>query len=178
MHALEAHGNGNVAIVLEPFGRSLADQLAAQNHRNVSLERFFAIAIAVAETLGPMHELDVVHKNIEPRSILIDDSDGVRLIDFSISSELSHERPNYAWSKRLEGPLPYISPEQTGRMNRDLDYRSDFYSLGVTLFELLTGELPFQADTPSSGSTAISASCPGLPARSTPRSRRPCRRSS
>ena len=99
---------------------------------------------AVAETLGRVHELDVVHKNIEPRSILVSDSDGVRLIDFSISSELSRERPNRSWSKRLDGALPYISPEQTGRMNRDLDYRSDFYSLGVTLFEMLTGELPFQ----------------------------------
>ena len=147
-HALELHGNGNVAIVLEPFGSSLAEQIAAQNRRTVSLERFFAVAIRVAETLGRMHELDVVHKNVEPHNILIDDSDGVRLIDFSISSELSHERPNHAWSTRLEGALPYISPEQTGRMNRDLDYRSDFYSLGVTLFELLTGELPFQADTP------------------------------
>ncbi len=147
-HALEAHGNGNVALVLEPFGRSLADHIPAQSDRVFSLERFFAIAIAVAETIGRVHELDMVHKSIEPRSILIDDLDGVRLIDFSISSELSHERPNYAWSKRLEGPLPYISPEQTGRMNRDLDYRSDFYSLGVTLFEMLTGELPFQADTP------------------------------
>jgi len=146
-HALEAHGNGNVALVLEPFGRSLADHIAAQDHRAFSLERFFAIATALAETLGRVHELDLVHKNIQPRSILIDDSDRVRLIDFSISSELSRERPNRAWSKRLEGTLPYISPEQTGRMNRDIDYRSDFYSLGVTLFEMLTGELPFQADS-------------------------------
>ena len=145
-YALEAHGNGNIALVLEPFGRSLADHIAAKSDRAFSLERFFAIAIAIAETLGRMHELDVVHKNIEPHSILVDDSEGVRLIDFSISSELSRERPNYAWSKRLDGALPYISPEQTGRMNRDLDYRSDFYSLGVTLFEMLTGELPFQAE--------------------------------
>jgi predicted ATPase/class 3 adenylate cyclase len=146
-HALEAHGNGNFALVLEPFGRSLADHIAAQRGRTFSPERFFAIAIAVAEALGRIHELDVVHKNIEPGSILIDDFDKIRLIDFSISSELSHERPNYAWSKGLEGALPYISPEQTGRMNRDLDYRSDFYSLGATLFELLTGELPFRADS-------------------------------
>jgi predicted ATPase/class 3 adenylate cyclase len=146
-HALEPHGNGNVALVLEPFGRSLAEHIAAQSNRAFSLERFSAIAIAVAQTLGRMHELDVVHKNIEPRSILIDDSYRVRLIDFSISSELSRERPSYAWSKRLDGALPYISPEQTGRMNRDLDYRSDFYSLGVTLFEMLTGELPFQANS-------------------------------
>ena len=146
-HAIESHGNGNVAIVLEPFGCSLAEQIAAQDHRGLQLQHSLAIAIAVAETLGQVHELEVVHKNIEPRSILIDEAGGIRLIDFSISSELSLERPTYAWSKRLEGALPYISPEQTGRMNRDLDYRSDFYSLGITLFEMLTGDLPFQADS-------------------------------
>ena len=70
-----------------------------------------------------------------------------RLIDFRISSELPLERQSGALSRQLEGALPYMSPEQTGRMNRDLDYRSDYYSLGVTLFELLTGELPFHADS-------------------------------
>jgi predicted ATPase/class 3 adenylate cyclase len=145
VHALAPHGNGNVAIVLEPFGCSLAEKIVKP--RAFSLERFLAIAIAVAETLGRVHELDIVHKGIEPYSILIDDVGGVRLIDFSISSELSRERPNCSWCKRLEGALPYISPEQTGRMNRDLDYRSDFYSLGVTLYEMLTSELPFQADS-------------------------------
>jgi predicted ATPase/class 3 adenylate cyclase len=145
VYAIESYDNGNVAIVLEPFGRSLAEQITAQNHRPFPLERFFTIAISLAATLARVHELDVVHKNIEPHSILIDDSGAVRLIDFSISSELSLERQHV--SKRLEGNLPYISPEQTGRMNRDLDYRSDYYSLGVTLFELLTGELPFHADS-------------------------------
>ncbi len=147
VHALESYGNGNVAIVLEPFGRSLAEQIATQNRRTFPLDRFFTIAISLAETLARVHEFELVHKNIEPHSILIDSSDALRLIDFSISSELSLERQQYALSKRLEGKLPYISPEQTGRMNRDLDYRSDYYSLGVTLFELLTGELPFHADS-------------------------------
>jgi predicted ATPase/GAF domain-containing protein len=147
VHALEPHGNGNVAIVLEPFGRSLAKRIAAQRGRTFPLERFFKILISLAETLARVHELDVAHKNLEPHSILTDDSDSVRLIDFSISSELSLERQNYALSRRLEGKPPYISPEQTGRMNRDLDYRSDYYSLGVTLFELLTGQLPFRAQS-------------------------------
>jgi predicted ATPase/class 3 adenylate cyclase len=147
VHVLESYGNGNLAIVLEPFGRSLAEQIAARSHRAIPLERFFKIAIAVAETLARVHEFDVVHKNIEPHSILIDGADDLRLIDFGLSSELSLERQHYSLSKRLEGKLPYISPEQTGRMNRDLDYRSDYYSLGVTLFELLTGELPFHADS-------------------------------
>ncbi|MCB1208457.1 MAG: AAA family ATPase, partial [Verrucomicrobiales bacterium] len=86
------------------------------------------------------------HKDVVPRNILWDDArDAVRLIDFGISSELSRERQGVALAKRLDGSLPYISPEQTGRMNRDLDYRSDFYSLGISFFELLTGQLPFRA---------------------------------
>jgi predicted ATPase/class 3 adenylate cyclase len=145
VHALESYGNGNVAMVLEPFGRSLTEEIAERRHRTCPLERFFTIAISLAETLARVHELDVVHKSIEPHSILIDASGALRLIDFGISSELSVERQHYASSKRLEGKPPYISPEQTGRMNRDLDYRSDYYSLGVTLFELLTGVLPFRA---------------------------------
>ena len=147
VHTLESYGNGNVAIVLEPFGRSLAEQIVAER-RILPLARVFSFAIAVVDALGKVHEYDVVHKNIEPRNILIDDGAGaVRLIDFRISSELSLERQNGASSRQLEGTLPYMSPEQTGRMNRDLDYRSDYYSLGVTLFELLTGELPFHANS-------------------------------
>jgi predicted ATPase/class 3 adenylate cyclase len=147
VHALESYGNGNVALVLEPFGRSLAEQIALRGPRTFPLDRFFKIAMSLAKMLAGVHELDVVHKNIEPRSILIDAADALRLIDFGISSELALERQQYALSKRLEGNLPYMSPEQTGRMNRELDYRSDYYSLGVTLFELLTGRLPFQADS-------------------------------
>jgi predicted ATPase/class 3 adenylate cyclase len=144
-YALEPYANGNVALVLEQFGRSLAEHITAETTRTISLDRFFTIAVSVAETLARVHALDVVHKNIEPHSILIDDSGSLRLIDFGISSELSLERQHL--SKRLEGKLPYISPEQTGRINRDLDYRSDYYSLGITLFELLTGRLPFHAES-------------------------------
>jgi predicted ATPase/class 3 adenylate cyclase len=143
----ESWGNGNLALVMEPFGRSLADELASRPGRKLQPHSFLEVAIQIAETLGRVHELDVVHKNIEPHSILVDQVSQVRLTDFRISSELSRERPDFALVKRLEGALPYVSPEQTGRMNRDLDYRSDFYSLGVTLFELLTGRLPFSADS-------------------------------
>ena len=147
-YALESYGNGNVALVLESFGRSVIDQIAAEGCRTLPLARALSLGVAVAEALGQIHELDVIHKSVTPRNILVDDrSDAIRLIDFRISSELSFERQGAASSGHLEGALPYISPEQTGRMNRQLDYRSDYYSLGVTMFELLTGQLPFQGDS-------------------------------
>lgn len=147
MHSLESWGAGNVAIVMEPFGRSLADCLLAEGPRSIPLARFLDLAIRIAEALGQVHERDVVHKDVVPRNILLDDAGAVRLIDFGIASELARERQGVTLARRLEGSLPYISPEQTGRMNRDVDYRSDYYSLGVTFFELLTGELPFHGDT-------------------------------
>ena len=115
-YALESDDHGDVAIVLEQFGRSLAEEINQCGQQSFPLERFFKIAISLAEILAGVHELDVVHKNIEPHSILINKSDAVKLIDFSISSEISLERQDP--SKKIEGKLPYISPEQTGRMNR------------------------------------------------------------
>lgn len=151
VHALEPHGNGNLAIVFERFGHPLKEQIAAGSRRFLPLARLLPTAIAIAEALEAIHERDVVHKNIEPGNILFDPVSGaIRLIDFRIASELSRERQNGALIRQFEGALPYMSPEQTGRMNRDLDYRSDYYSLGITLFELLTGALPFRADSPLS----------------------------
>ena len=81
-----------------------------------------------------MHARDIVHKAICPENILFDAFSGqLALTGFSIASELGQEQQTAQMSRRLEGPLPYISPEQTGRMNRDLDYRSDYYSLGIVL---------------------------------------------
>lgn len=141
------YGRGNVAIVFERLGSSLADEREAAQGGKLPLERVLAVGMAVAEALGAIHEREVVHKNVEPRTLLVDEAGAVRLVDLGIASELTVERQNYALARRLEGSLPYISPEQTGRMNRDLDYRSDYYSLGVTLFELVTGQRPFEAES-------------------------------
>jgi predicted ATPase/class 3 adenylate cyclase len=146
-YAIESYGNGNAALVLESFGRSLADRLTAEADRKLPLPRFFSIAIGLAKALAEVHAHDLVYKNVEPRSVLLDDTGALRLIDFSMASELSQELQTYALSKQVEGALPYMAPEQTGRMNRDVDYRSDYYSLGVTLFQLLTGRLPFNAES-------------------------------
>ena len=146
VHSLQSYGEGNLAIEMEDFGVPLADYMGQQREQSIDLERFFSIAVGLAKILGQLHENDIIHKDVVPTNILIDsDSGELRLIDFGISSELSRERQSITLSKCLEGTLPYISPEQTGRMNRDVDYRSDYYLLGVTLFELITGELPFTA---------------------------------
>lgn len=148
-HALAPHGAGNVAIAMELFGRSLADVMADRRRRPLPLDVVLTLTMAIARTLGEVHEQNLVHKDVVPANILVDlDTSDTRLIDFGICSELSRERQSAAAVARLEGSLAYLSPEQTGRTGRDVDYRSDYYSLGVTLFELLTGTLPFTANDP------------------------------
>jgi predicted ATPase/class 3 adenylate cyclase/tRNA A-37 threonylcarbamoyl transferase component Bud32 len=143
--ALVEHGHGNLAIVMQPFGRSMATLLRERDGEPLPWPVFYDLALQTARILGDLHEARVVHKDVVPRNLLVDDAREVRLIDFGIASVLDAERQEAVLSRRLEGSLPYLSPEQTGRMNRDVDYRSDYYSLGVTLFELATGRLPFDA---------------------------------
>jgi predicted ATPase len=108
-----------------------------------------SIAIQLVQALVSIHTQHIIHKDIKPDNIIINPKTGiVKVTDFSIASRLNKETPQLANPKQLEGTLAYMSPEQTGRMNRTLDYRSDFYSLGITFYEMLTGELPFQSDDP------------------------------
>lgn len=147
VYAVIAHGSGNLALVCELFESSLASYLALNGGRGLPLVEFLEIALSLAHTLGGIHSQDIVHKALMPENVLFNPLNGATgLAGFGIASELDQERQALQMSRFLEGPLPYISPEQTGRMNRDLDYRSDYYSLGVLLFELLTGQQPFQAD--------------------------------
>jgi predicted ATPase/signal transduction histidine kinase/tRNA A-37 threonylcarbamoyl transferase component Bud32 len=114
-----------------------------------SLSEFFHIAIQIVQTLEGLYHNRVIHKDIKPHNILINPkTQEVKLIDFSISSLLPRESQEIQNPNVLEGTLAYMSPEQTGRMNRGIDYRTDFYSLGVTFYELLTGQLPFQSSDP------------------------------
>jgi len=150
VYDLIPHGHGNLAMVMERFGISLNRYLSTFNNRVPPLDLFLDIAIKTVDICRQMHEKKIVHKNLHPSNILIDPGTGdLRLIDFSASSELSREHLDTgSLSKWNEESLPYISPEQTGRINRDIDYRSDFYSLGVSFFQMLTGQLPFQATDP------------------------------
>ncbi len=149
-YSLESYQNG-YALVMEDFGGiSLKDYFTSPGMQYIaSSEEFLEIAIALCNTLDILYRERIIHKDIKPANILINpETKQVKLIDFSIASLLPRETQTLINPNVLEGTLAYISPEQTGRMNRGIDYRTDFYSLGVTFYELLTGVLPFQSNDP------------------------------
>ncbi|MBE9211021.1 AAA family ATPase [Nostoc sp. LEGE 06077] len=149
-YSLEPYQNG-YALVMEDFGGiSLKDYFIADQMQYIaSSEEFLRIAIALCNTLDILYRERIIHKDIKPSNILINpETKQIKLIDFSIASLLPRETQTLINPNGLEGTLVYISPEQTGRMNRGIDYRSDFYSLGVTFYELLAGKLPFESKDP------------------------------
>ncbi|MEO1375104.1 MAG: AAA family ATPase [Cyanobacteria bacterium J06635_10] len=140
-YALERHERHWV-IVLEDFGGDSLTQLGLAG--KLKLRDFLKLAISISEIIGQIHAIKVIHKDINPSNIILKSvTNQVKIIDFGISTVLSRENMNFQSPTILEGTLPYISPEQTGRMNRSIDYRTDFYSLGITFYQLLTGQLPF-----------------------------------
>ncbi|MEH2213729.1 AAA family ATPase [Nostoc sp.] len=149
-YSLEPYQNG-YALVMEDFGGiSLTDYFTFDQTLYIaSLQEFLEIAIALCDTLDLLYHERIIHKDIKPSNILINpETKQVKLIDFSIASLLPRETQTLVNPNVLEGTLTYVSPEQTGRMNRGIDYRTDFYSLGITFYELLTGELPFASSDP------------------------------
>ncbi|MBN3922610.1 trifunctional serine/threonine-protein kinase/ATP-binding protein/sensor histidine kinase [Nostoc sp. NMS4] len=146
-YSLEPYQNG-YALIMEDFGGISLKDWGVRGRRQ-SLEEFLEIAIALCNTLDILYRERIIHKDIKPANILINpETKQVKLIDFSIASLLPRETQILVNPNVLEGTLSYISPEQTGRMNRGIDYRTDFYSLGVAFYEFLTGELPFQSNDP------------------------------
>ncbi len=143
VYSLEKYRN-TLVICLEDFGgESLGHWLA---ERQMSLDEQLTLAIRATDILGQIHRQDIIHKDINPANIVLNPTTGVlKIIDFGISTQLSRQHPTLKNPDVLEGTLPYISPEQTGRMNRALDYRTDFYSLGATFYELFTGKVPFES---------------------------------
>ncbi len=135
------------AIVLEDFGAESLDRGWDRLADGRRLNAFWPLALQVAETLGQIHQRDIIHKDLNPANIVVNPATGLaKIIDFGISTRLPRENVAFRNPTVMEGTLAYISPEQTGRMNRAVDYRTDFYSLGVTFYELLTGRLPFETD--------------------------------
>ena len=132
-----------LVMVLEDFGGDSLELL--QWKGQLELNKFLELAINTTEILGEIHGKNIIHKDINPSNIILKPKTGqVKIVDFGISTVLSTENSSFNNPNVLEGTLAYISPEQTGRMNRAIDYRSDFYSLGVTFYELLAGKVPFE----------------------------------
>lgn len=135
------------AIVQEDIGGEALGKFIASGKQD--LHELLSIAINIVETLGRVHQAKVIHKDLNPSNIVYNPTTKeLRIIDFGISTILSRQNQAITNPEVLEGTIPYISPEQTGRMNRAIDYRTDFYSLGVTLYEIFTGTLPFPSRDP------------------------------
>lgn len=146
VYELQKYKN-SLVMILEDFGGDSLQFLLQQ--KSLNLIEFLQISIAITESLAQIHSANIIHKDINPSNIVFNPvTQALKIIDFGISTQLSRENPNITDPNILEGTLAYISPEQTGRMNRTIDYRTDFYSLGVTFYELLTNQLPFATTDP------------------------------
>ena len=142
---LVREGSRTMLVLEDPGGEPLARQLGTA----METELFLRLAIGIAAALGRAHQRGLLHKDIKPANILVTSAGAeVRLTGFGIASRLSRERQPLKPPEVVAGTLAYMAPEQTGRMNRSIDSRSDLYALGVTLYEMLTGSLPFAASDP------------------------------
>src|ERR1700692_4570040 len=136
--------NDRPTLVLEDPGGDPLDRLLGEP---LDVSEFLRITIPLAGALRRVHERGLIHKDVKPANILVA-SGGAWLTGFGIASRLPRERQNAEAPEVIAGTLAYMAPEQTGRMNRSIDSRSDLYSLGITFYEMLTGTLPFRAADP------------------------------
>jgi len=142
---LSQHNERSVLVFEDPGGKPLNQVVDAPMEMKV----FLPLAIAIADVVGQLHKRHIIHKDLKPSNILVAPEDGrVWLTGFGIASRLPRERRSLEPPQFISGTLAYMAPEQTGRMNRSIDSRTDLYALGVMLYELLTGSLPFIASDP------------------------------
>ncbi|MBI9061310.1 MAG: AAA family ATPase [Marinilabiliaceae bacterium] len=144
--------NNSLAIVFEDFGsETLQDyihQIAPVTIKEELIE-VLRLAVQVCRALAAVHDQNIVHKDLNPNNIVFsEDREKLKLIDFGLAAEIFDGDQDSIHLRHLEGTYAYISPEQTGRVNRPVDHRSDFYSLGIILYELLCGQIPFKANNP------------------------------
>ncbi len=145
---LVRHKGRTILVLEDPGGDPLDLVLERDQGRPLDLTRVLHIAVGLASALEQVHRHGLIHKDIKPPNVLVDDAGNVWLTGFGIASRLPHEHQVPAPPEIIAGTLAYMAPEQTGRMNRSIDARSDLYSLGVTLYQMLTGALPFVAADP------------------------------
>jgi PAS domain S-box-containing protein len=143
--ALEREGACSTLVLEDPGGEPLERLLGDP----IAVGSFLPLAIGITASLGKLHGRGLVHKDLKPVHLLVNCADGqVRLTGFGLASRLPRERQPPAPPEFIAGTLAYMAPEQTGRMNRSIDSRSDLYALGVAFYQMLTGSLPFTASDP------------------------------
>ena len=143
--ALSQYNEQQVLVLENPGGEPLNRLVQGP----MEMRQFLRFAIGLATALSQLHKRELIHKDVKPPNVLVDSASGqVWLTGFGIASRLPRERQSPEPPEFIAGTLPYMAPEQTGRMNRSVDSRSDLYALGVTLYEMLTGSLPFTASDP------------------------------
>ena len=146
--ALTRHEGRTILVLNDPGGEPLDQVLERHQGQPFGLSRSLSVAISLASALGQVHRQSLIHKDIKPGNVLVNEAGDVRLTGFGIASQLPREHQSPVPLEIIAGTLAYMAPEQTGRMNRSIDARSDLYSLGVTLYQMLTSALPFAADDP------------------------------
>jgi PAS domain S-box-containing protein len=148
-----SHWDRTVLVLQDPGGvplnKLLAPKADAANAESLDIALALRLAISISAAIGALHQRGIIHKDIKPANVLVNSATGqCWLTGFGIASRLPRERQPPGPPEFIAGTLPYMAPEQTGRMNRSIDSRSDLYALGVTLYEMLTGSLPFSASDP------------------------------
>jgi len=139
---LTQHEGRTVLVLEDPGGEPLTQLVGTP----MEMGQFLRVAISLSAAVRQLHGRDLIHKDLKPANVMIDPGTGqVWLMGFGIASRLPRERQSAEPPEFIAGTLAYMAPEQTGRMNRSIDSRSDLYALGVTLYEMLTGALPFTA---------------------------------
>ncbi|CAK8723183.1 hypothetical protein KKHLCK_12495 [Candidatus Electrothrix laxa] len=140
---IERHQNTTI-IILEDFGGESLQRIMEK--QRISVQDFFSLALQLTDSLAYIHKEDIIHKDINPNNVIVhQETNQLKIIDFGAASRLLYETPSLQNIEQLHGDLSYLSPEQTGRMNRRIDYRTDLYSVGIIFYELLAGCLPFQS---------------------------------
>jgi PAS domain S-box-containing protein len=146
--ALTRYEGRTILIFSDPGGEPLDKVIERNDGQPLDLTRFLRVAVSMAKVLGQVHRQGLIHKDIKPMNMLVDEAGNVWLTGFGIASQLPAGRQAPVAPEIIAGTLAYMAPEQTGRMNRSIDARSDLYSVGVTLYQMLTGRLPFAAADP------------------------------